>query len=58
MTGEVRAVSNLEQRLSEIRRLGFETCIIPRSGSDSITVPEGLQIRRVRNVREAIEIAL
>ena len=58
LTGEVRAVSNLEQRLSEIRRLGFETCIIPRSGSDSITVPEGLQIRRVRNVREAIEIAL
>ena len=58
LTGEIRAVSNLEQRLGEIRRLGFETCIIPRSGSDSITAPEGLRLLRVRNVREAIEIAL
>lgn len=58
LTGEVRAVSNLEQRLSEIRRLGFESCIIPRSGSDKITVPDGLNVFRVRNIREAIEIAL
>ena len=58
LTGEIRAVSNLEQRLSEIRRLGFETCIIPRSGSDSINVPDGLRLLRVRNLREAIEIAL
>ena len=58
LTGEIRAVSKLEQRLSEIRRLGFETCIIPRSGSDQISAPEGLRLLRVRNVREAIEIAL
>lgn len=58
LTGEIRMVSNLEQRLSEIRRLGFETCIIPRNGSERICGPEGLRLLRVRNVREAIEIAL
>ncbi len=58
LTGEIRTVSNLEQRLAEIRRLGFEKCIIPRSGSERINCPEGLQLLRVRNVREAIEIAL
>ena len=58
LTGEIRTVSNLEQRLAEIRRLGFEKCIIPRSGSERISCPEGLQLLRVRNVREAIEIAL
>ena len=58
LTGEIRMVSNLEQRLAEIRRLGFEKCIIPRSGSERISCPEGLQLLRVRNVREAIEIAL
>ena len=58
LTGEIRMVSNLEQRLAEIRRLGFEKCIIPRSGSEKLAAPEGLQLLRVRNLREAIEIAL
>ena len=58
LTGEIRMVTHLEQRLREIRRLGFESCIIPRHGSEKIQVPEGLQLYRVRNVREAIEIAL
>ena len=58
LTGEIRMVTHLEQRLREIRRLGFESCIIPRHGSEKIQAPEGLQLYRVRNVREAIEIAL
>ena len=58
LTGEIRTVSNLEQRLREVRRLGFESCIIPRNGSERVRAPEGLTLYRVRNVREAIEIAL
>ncbi len=58
LTGEIRMVSNLEQRLGEIRRLGFSKCIIPRNGADRIHPPAGLELLRVRNVREAIEIAL
>jgi len=30
LTGELRSVSNLGQRLSEVRRLGFTTCVIPK----------------------------
>lgn len=58
LTGEIRMVSNLEQRLNEVRRLGFERCIIPRYGTESVTAPEGLELLRVRSVREAIEVAL
>ena len=58
LTGEIRMVSNLEQRLSEIRRLGFTKCIVPRHGTQRLSVPEGLELLRVRNLREAIEIAL
>ncbi len=58
LTGETRMVSSLEQRLSEIARLGFTKCIIPRNGSEKLTPPKGLQLFRVRNIREAIEIAL
>ena len=58
LTGEIRSVSHMNQRLSEIARLGFKTCILPKSGSEKLDVPAGLTIYRVRNIREAIEVAL
>ena len=58
LTGEIRSVSHLNQRLGEVSRLGFTKCIIPRSGSEKLDIPAGLTVYRVRNIREAIETAL
>ena len=58
LTGEIRAISNMNQRLGEVSRLGFKKCIIPRSGSDKLEIPAGLTVYRVRNLLEAIETAL
>ncbi len=58
LTGEIRAVNHLSQRLQEISRLGFRQCVIPKYGSDKVEIPEGLEVFRVRNIREAIEFAL
>ena len=58
MTGEIRSVSHINQRLAEIARLGFKKCIIPRSGAEKLDIPSGLTVYRVRNIREAIETAL
>lgn len=58
LTGELRAVSNLSQRLSEVRRLGFQRCLIPRQGSAQVEAPEGLELVRIRNIYEAIELFL
>ena len=58
LTGEIRSVSHLNQRLSEVARLGFKKCMIPRSGSEKLEIPQGLTVYRVRNVREAIETGL
>lgn len=58
LTGEIRAISNISQRLAEVVRLGFKKCMIPRNGSEKAIIPEGLEVLRVRNVREAIETAL
>ena len=57
LTGEIRAVGQLSQRLSEIRRLGFTQCLVPRNVKE-LHAPEGLELLRVRNVREAIAVAL
>ena len=58
LTGEIRSVSNMSQRLSEVARLGFKKCIIPKSGSEKLEIPRDLTVYCVRNIREAIEIAL
>lgn len=58
LTGEIRSVSHMNQRLAEVARLGFHKCLIPKNGAERIEVPSGLQVYRVRNLREAIEVAL
>ena len=58
LTGEIRSVSNMNLRLAEIARLGFKKCIIPRFGSEKLEIPNGISVFRVRNLREAIEIAI
>ena len=58
LTGEIRSVSHLNQRLLEVSRLGFKKCIIPRGGTEKLDIPEGLTVYRVRNVREAMEVIL
>ena len=58
LTGELRAVGALGQRLSEVRRLGFTKCLIPARGSASVAQPDGLQLIRVKNIREAMSALL
>ena len=58
LTGEIRAVSQMNQRLAEAARLGFKKCIIPRNGTEKCEIPQGLSVYRVRNLREAMETAM
>lgn len=57
LTGELRSVNNINQRLSEVRRLGFTKCVIPaRCGK--VVAPDGLQLIKVRNIREVLSAVL
>lgn len=58
LTGEIRSVSNLNQRLAEIARLGFRRCVIPAHIRGDIRAPEGLELISVRNIRAAIAAVL
>lgn len=58
LSGEIRSVSALNQRLSEISRLGFKRCVIPAHRRDEIRPLAGLQLLPVRNVSEAIAAVL
>lgn len=55
LTGEVRPVTNLSQRVHEAKRVGFTRCL---AGAGARTPPiDGIEIIRVRHVREAVQHA-
>lgn len=58
LSGEIRSVSAINQRLSEIARLGFKRCIIPAHVRDDIRRPDGLRLISVKNIGEAVAAVL
>lgn len=58
LSGELRSVSALNQRLSEIARLGFKRCVIPAHVRDEVKTIEGLTVIPCRNISEAIVAVL
>ena len=58
LSGEIRSVSSLNHRLSEIARLGFTRCVIPAYSKDDIKAEGNLKLIRVKSVREAIRETL
>ncbi len=58
LTGEIRSVGQLDQRLAEVRRMGFTECIIPAGMRHRVQCPEGLKLLPAKDVRHAIAFAL
>ena len=56
LSGEVRAVSQASQRVSEAAKLGFTSCALPRVCLEKVKAPEGIRLIGVSNVREAIAL--
>jgi DNA repair protein RadA/Sms len=58
LSGELRAVSQLEARLKEAAKLGFKRCLVPRSRHLDQLKPPGLEVVSARSLTETLEIAL
>ncbi len=56
LSGEVRAVNMVEQRVNEARKLGFTTCILPKVCLKSLDGIEGIKLLGVDNVKEAYQL--
>lgn len=58
LTGEVRAVSRVEQRVREAEKLGFKRIILPEKSLKGWKSPKGIQIIGVNTVADALAVAL
>ncbi|MFO7554619.1 MAG: DNA repair protein RadA [Desulfobacterales bacterium] len=55
LTGEVRAISHIENRIAEAKKMGFNRCLVPQSNLKRITGIKGIKLIGVKNVSEAME---
>ncbi len=58
LSGEIRSVSMINQRLGEIARLGFKRCVIPAHVRGEIHEQKELRLIPVRNIGEAVAAVL
>lgn len=55
LTGEVRAVGQVEVRVSEAKKMGFEKCLVPASNMKRMHSLKGIELTGIRSVTEAME---
>ena len=58
LTGEIRRVNRIEQRVAEAQKLGFERIFIPKNNLKGWTPPTGIEVVGVTTLREALRLAL
>lgn len=58
LTGEVRGVSRIDQRVKEAQKLGFRRIILPEKSMKGWTPPQGVELLGVNTISEALAAAL
>jgi len=58
LSGELRAVSQLDRRVTESARLGFKRCLLPKASARISPVPKNMELIPVSTLREAIRLGL
>lgn len=53
LSGEIRQVTRIDQRISEAQKLGFETIIVPANNLKGVHTAKGIKIVEVSKVEEA-----
>lgn len=56
LSGEVRGVSMIEQRIKEAAKMGFTTCVIPKVCIKQLKSMENIKIIGVSSVQDAIDL--
>ena len=54
LSGEIRAVTGAAQRIAELQRLGFKTCILPEDNLSGLRGIDGMRLIPVKDVQTAI----
>lgn len=56
LSGEIRSVSQAELRIKEASRMGFTTCIVPRSNADRLKTKPDIKIIGVSSLEDVLNL--
>lgn len=56
LSGEVRAVSQVEQRVQEAKKLGYETVVLPKVSMEGLETVKGIRLIGISGIGEAIDL--
>ena len=56
LSGEIRSINHIEQRLAEVQRLGFTRCIVPAQQADKLRTLGKLQLIPAKNVGQTLRL--
>ena len=56
--GEVRAVNQIERRIKEAEKLGFENCVIPQGNLKTLNQRFNIKITGVKSIKETFDLIL
>jgi len=55
LTGEVRAIGQVDNRVAEVKKMGFKRCLVPDGNLKRIRDIEGIKVTGIKSVSEAVE---
>ena len=55
LTGEIRRVTRIEQRINEAAKLGFTKIYVPKNSLHGMKIPESIQVIGVTTVGEVLK---
>ena len=58
LTGEIRRVSRIEQRVAEAAKLGFKRILVPKNNLAGWNPPQDIEVVGVTTLGEALKITL
>ncbi len=58
LSGELRAVPQMERRIAEASRLGFKRCLIPEASARLSSITKGIELLTAGTVAEALRLGL
>ncbi len=56
LTGEVRAIGQVDTRVAEVKKMGFKHCLVPDGNIKRIRKVDGIEVTGIKTVSDAVEM--
>ena len=56
LSGEVRGISMVKQRVMEAKKMGYQSCVVPYANQKQLADVKDMKLYAVKNIMEAVSL--